>query len=76
MARVITDCRSAPNVVGCTLTIAGEEEEVLACAVEHAIAVHGHERTPELRDDIRQTLEPEETRGGAREEPTVPANPV
>lgn len=60
MARKIADCRSSPNVAGCTLTISGEEEEVLACAINHAVAVHGHARTPELREGIRSTLTTEE----------------
>ncbi|HXC81759.1 MAG TPA: DUF1059 domain-containing protein [Trebonia sp.] len=57
MARKMIDCRSVPNEIGCTLTIAGQEEEVLDAAVGHAVAKHGHEDTPELRDALRAGLQ-------------------
>lgn len=57
MARKMVDCRKVPSEIGCTLTIAGTEEEVLDAAVAHAIAKHGHDDTPELREMIRSGLE-------------------
>jgi predicted small metal-binding protein len=57
MARKMIDCRKVPNEIGCTLTIAGQEDEVLEAAVAHAVARHGHQDTPELRDMIRTGLE-------------------
>lgn len=57
MARKMIDCRSVPNEVGCTLTIAGQEQEVLDAAAAHAVAKHGHEDTPELRDALRAGLQ-------------------
>jgi predicted small metal-binding protein len=57
MARKMVDCRKVPNEIGCTLTIAGQEEEVVDAAIAHAVARHGHEDTPELRDMIRGSLE-------------------
>jgi predicted small metal-binding protein len=57
MARKMVDCRKVPSEVGCTLTIAGQEQEVLDAAAAHAVAVHGHEDTPELRDMIRSGME-------------------
>jgi predicted small metal-binding protein len=56
MARKMVDCRSLPNEIGCTLTIAGEQEEVLDAAVAHAVDKHRHENTPELREQIRAGL--------------------
>ena len=50
-------CATRTSESGCTLTIAGQEGEVLAVAVAHAVARHGHEDTPELRDMIRASLE-------------------
>lgn len=50
------DCRSVPNEIGCTLAISGQEEEVLDAAVAHAVAKHGHEDTPELREMLRTSL--------------------
>ncbi|HEY8323892.1 MAG: DUF1059 domain-containing protein [Ktedonobacterales bacterium] len=59
MSRKVTDCRDTPNIVGCTLMISGEEEEVVRAAAEHAISVHGHEDSQQLRDEIRATLKDE-----------------
>jgi len=56
MARKMVDCRSMPSDINCTLTIAGEEEEVLDAAVMHAVAKHGHEDSAELREGIRSGL--------------------
>ncbi|HZV49330.1 MAG TPA: DUF1059 domain-containing protein [Candidatus Dormibacteraeota bacterium] len=59
MARVMADCRRMPSESNCTLTIIGEEDEVVRAASEHAVSVHGHEDTPQLREEIRNSLEPE-----------------
>ena len=59
MSRKVADCRRFPSESNCSLTIAGEEEEVVRAASEHAISVHGHEDTPELRDEVRSMLEDE-----------------
>jgi len=59
MARMVADCRDFPSESGCTLTIAGEEDEVVAAASQHAVAVHQHEDGAELRDMIRSSLKPE-----------------
>jgi predicted small metal-binding protein len=56
MARMMIDCRTMPSEIGCTLTIAGEEQEVLDAAVLHAVDKHGHESTAELREMIRGGL--------------------
>jgi predicted small metal-binding protein len=60
MARKMIDCRKVPSDTNCTLTIAGTEDEVLDAASAHAVARHGHEDTPELRDMLRGSLEPAE----------------
>ena len=59
MARKVADCRDMPSEVGCTLTISGEEEEVVAAAAQHAVAVHGHTDGPEMREQIRGMLKEE-----------------
>jgi predicted small metal-binding protein len=56
MARKMIDCRQLPNEIGCTLTIAGEEDEVLDAAVLHAVDKHGHQQTAELREQLRGVL--------------------
>jgi predicted small metal-binding protein len=50
------DCRDYPSENNCSLKISGTEEEVLDAAVHHAASVHGHESTPELREQIRSML--------------------
>lgn len=60
MGRVMADCRRWPSDSNCSLTLIGDEEEVIRAAVEHAASVHGHEDTPEMRDQIRELLEPAE----------------
>jgi len=57
MDRKMIDCRKVPNEIGCTLTIAGTEDEVLDAAVAHAVGKHGHQDNPELREMIRNDLE-------------------
>ena len=59
MARKVADCREFPSESNCTLTISGEEEEVVRAAAVHAADVHGHEDTPELREQIRGILKDE-----------------
>jgi len=53
MTRKIVDCRDVPNEVGCTLAMTGEAEEVVEAAARHAVDVHGHEDSAELRDMVR-----------------------
>lgn len=62
--RKLMDCREFPSESKCTLTIAGEEDEVLRAAVLHAVDVHGHRDTPEFRNEIRKSLKPERQPGG------------
>ena len=59
MSRKVADCREFPSEMNCTLTIAGEEEEVLIASVHHAITVHKHEDVPELREQLRAMLKDE-----------------
>jgi len=58
MARKMADCRRWPSESNCSLVIIGEEEEVVRAAAEHAASVHGHEDTEELRQQVRDFLEP------------------
>jgi predicted small metal-binding protein len=59
MSRKVADCRDFPSESGCTLTIAGEEEEVMTAATQHAVSAHGHQDTAEVRDWLRQNLKDE-----------------
>jgi hypothetical protein len=53
------DCRSVPSESGCSLTISGEEDEVLRAAAAHAVDVHGHTDGDELRNALRASLVPD-----------------
>ncbi len=53
MSRKYLDCRNTPNEVGCTMAMAGEEQELLEAAVQHAVTVHHDEDTPELRAGLQ-----------------------
>lgn len=55
MSRKFIDCREMPSESNCTVAIAADsEDELVAAAVQHAVAVHGHEDSSELRDGIRK----------------------
>jgi hypothetical protein len=60
--RKIADCRRFPSDRECSLTISGSEDEVVEAATQHAVASHGHEDTPELRERLRGMLEDEPAR--------------
>lgn len=57
MTRRYVDCREIPSDMNCTVGIAADsDDELIEAAVQHAMAVHSHEDTPELRSMIRQTI--------------------
>jgi predicted small metal-binding protein len=53
------DCRDYPSEKNCSLKISGTEAEVLDAAVQHAVSVHRHESSAELREEIRSLLKDE-----------------
>src|SRR4051794_40263010 len=59
MPRMTIDCRSIPSGSGCSLTLSGEEDEVMRAAVAHAVDVHRHADGEELRAGLRASLVPE-----------------
>jgi predicted small metal-binding protein len=51
MARLFIDCRDHPSENNCTVSIAADNKnELIEAAVQHAVAVHGHNDNKELRD--------------------------
>lgn len=53
MPRQYVDCREFPSESKCTVAISADNErELVDAAVQHAVAVHGHEDTPEFRKMI------------------------
>ncbi len=61
MARRTIDCRTMPSEIDCSVTISGEEREVLELAAAHAVAVHGHTDGEELRDGLRRAMRDDTT---------------
>ena len=57
--RKFIDCSEFPSEKDCTLRISGTEDEVLEAATAHAVSTHGHEDTPEFRDQPRGKLKDE-----------------
>jgi predicted small metal-binding protein len=54
MARKYIDCRDYPSEKNCTVALSADsEEELLEAAVQHAVAVHQHQDTPELRAQLK-----------------------
>lgn len=57
MGRKFIDCREFPSEMNCSIAIGADtESELLEVAVQHAVTVHGHQDTPELRDQIRSAI--------------------
>jgi len=57
--RKTIDCRDYPSEKNCSLKISGTEQEVLDAAMQHAVSTHGHQNTPELREQIKSMLKDE-----------------
>jgi predicted small metal-binding protein len=54
MERKYIDCREVPSDTKCTVTISADtEQELLDVAVQHAVAKHGHQDTPEFRQQLK-----------------------
>ena len=56
--RKFIDCRQFPSEMNCTLALSADSEgELLEAAVQHAVTVHRHQDTPELRDQLRGAMQ-------------------
>lgn len=54
MSRKYIDCREFPSEANCSIAIAADsEQELLEAAVQHACAVHQHQDTPDLRQQLQ-----------------------
>ena len=63
MSRKYIDCREYPSQTNCTVTIfADSDVELLEAAVQHAVSVHGHDDTPELREQLQKVFREERRR--------------
>jgi predicted small metal-binding protein len=55
MTRKYIDCREFPSDMNCTVALSADtDKELLDAAVQHAVSVHRHEDTPELRTQLQQ----------------------
>jgi predicted small metal-binding protein len=54
MSRKYIDCREYPSDIKCSLALSADSaDELLEAAVQHAVAVHGFQDSPELRKELR-----------------------
>jgi predicted small metal-binding protein len=57
MPRKFIDCREIPSESNCTVAISADSEnELLEAAVQHAVTVHKHKDSPELRRMIKSGM--------------------
>jgi len=57
MPRQYVDCREFPSEMNCTVALSADSErELVEAAVEHAVAVHGHKDSPELRKELAKLI--------------------
>jgi predicted small metal-binding protein len=55
--RKYVDCRQFPSDTRCTIAISADsEDELVTAATQHAVSVHRHQDTPELREQIRSAI--------------------
>jgi predicted small metal-binding protein len=55
MARKYIDCREFPSDINCTVALCADtDEELMEAAVQHSVAVHKHQDTPEFRQQLKQ----------------------
>lgn len=59
MARKYIDCREMPSESGCDVAMSGSEDHLVEAAAVHAVTAHGHEDSPELREEIRAAMKDE-----------------
>jgi predicted small metal-binding protein len=63
MGRKCIDCRDYPSEMNCTVALSADSEgELLDAAVQHAVAVHGHQDTVEFREQLRSAIKEEGAR--------------
>ncbi|CAD6545200.1 hypothetical protein LMG27952_04273 [Paraburkholderia hiiakae] len=53
MTRKYIDCREFPSEMNCSVAISADSE-LLEAAVQHAVSVHRHADSPELRAQLSQ----------------------
>ena len=59
MSRQYIDCREFPSAMNCSVALSADsDKELLEATVQHAVTVHGHTDTPELRKQLVSMFKP------------------
>jgi len=57
MSRKYIDCREFPSESKCTVAISADsEDELIDAAAHHAVQVHGHQDSSDLRTQLKQAV--------------------
>jgi predicted small metal-binding protein len=57
MARMVVDCRDYPSAMKCSVAISADtKNELVDAAAQHAVAVHGHHDSPQLREQLAKMI--------------------
>jgi predicted small metal-binding protein len=55
MTRKYVDCREFPSETNCSIALSADSDnELLEAAVQHAVTVHKHADSPELRSQLQR----------------------
>ena len=55
--RKYVDCRDYPSETNCTVALSADSEtELIEAAVQHAVAIHDHKDTPDLRTMLKSVI--------------------
>ena len=58
---LVANCGKFPSERGCKLVLMGpadQRQDLVDAAVAHAVKHHGHQDTPQLREELNKFLEP------------------
>jgi predicted small metal-binding protein len=59
MSRQYIDCREYPSTMNCSVALSADsDKELLEAAVQHAVAIHGHTDSPDLRKQLASLFKP------------------
>ena len=57
MGRMSIDCRKYPSEKNCSVEISADtRKELVDAAAQHAVAVHGHQDSPDLRKQLESMI--------------------
>jgi predicted small metal-binding protein len=57
---MFVDCRDYPSEMNCTIAISADtKKELVDAAVQHAVTVHGHQDSLQLREQLAKMIKTE-----------------